>query len=152
MLERQRPGHRHDPASAGGRTAAHLADQTLYACAIGRPGANGKWELTFADSSVADGDRVNDQRQVIKVKAVTGPDEAVLSSYLHFRAPKIDRDVWDARPAISISMDELADLHCRMTPDRDAIEVQASVFVESNAEPYAEMTWHTRLERTAGAD
>jgi hypothetical protein len=120
----------------------------LYRLCYRQTGTNGKWELTFADSSVADRDRASDQRQVIKVKAVTGPDEAVLSSYLHFRAESIGMF---GMPNGNINtLDELADLHCRMTPDRDAIDVQASVFVESNAEPYAEMTWHTRLERTSG--
>jgi hypothetical protein len=100
---------------------------------------------------VAEADRVSDQRQVIRVKTVSGPDQALLSAYLHFRAPKIDP--WLGMPTGEISiMDELADLHCQMTPDRDAIEVSASVFVESNSEPYAVMTWHTRLERTAAED
>jgi hypothetical protein len=122
----------------------------LYRLCYRQTGANGKWELTFADSSVADRDRATDQRQVIKVKAVTGPDEVILSSYLHFRAESIG--IFGTPNGNINTMDELADLHCRMTPDREAIEVQASVFVESNAEPYAEMTWHTRLERTSGAD
>lgn len=122
----------------------------LYRLCYRQTGTNGKWELTFADSSVADRDRATDQRQVIKVKAVTGPDEAVLSSYLHFRAESIG--MFGTPDGNINSLDELAELHCRMTPDRDAIEVHASVFVESNAEPYAEMTWHTRLERTSGAD
>lgn len=121
----------------------------LYTLCYQQAGANGQWKLTFADSSVADTDRVSDQRQVIKVKTVSGPDQAVLSAYLHFRAPKIDP--WLGMPTGEISiMDELADLHCQMTPDRDAIEVNASVFVESNSEPYAVMTWHTRLGRTGG--
>jgi len=122
----------------------------LYRLCYRQTGADGKWELTFADSSVADRDRATDQRQVIKVKALTGPDEVILSSYLHFRAESIG--MFGTPNGNINTMDELADLHCRMTPDRDAIEVQASVFVESNAEPYAEMTWHTRLERTSGAD
>ena len=123
----------------------------LYTLCYQQAARNGRWELMFADGSVERSDRVSDQRQVIKVKAVTAPDEAELSDYLHFRAAKFNPLLGIPTGEIT-EMDELADLHCRMTPDRDAIEVQASVFVESNAEPYAEMTWHTRLERTGGAD
>jgi hypothetical protein len=122
----------------------------LYRLCYRQSGINGKWELTFADSSVADRDRATDQRQVIKVKAVTGADEVIMSSYLHFRAESIG--MFGTPNGNINTIDELADLHCRMTPDRDAIEVQASVLVESNGEPYAEMTWHTRLERTSGSD
>jgi hypothetical protein len=113
--------------------------------------SSGRWKLTFADGSVERSDRVSDQRQVIKVKAVIAPGEVELSDYLHFRAAKFNA-LLGLPTGESTEMDEIADLHCRMTPDRDAIEVQASVFVESNADPYAEMTWHTRLERTSGAD
>jgi hypothetical protein len=118
----------------------------LYTLCYQQAGANGQWQLTFADSSVADTDRVSDQRQVIKVKAVTGPDQAVLSAYLHFRAAQVG--MFGMPSGVINTLDELADLHCQMTPDRDAIEVQASVLVESNSEPYAEMTWHTTLQRT----
>jgi hypothetical protein len=87
---------------------------------------------------------------VIKVKAVTGLDQAELSAYLHFRAESIGMF---GMPTGNVNtLDELADLHCQMTPDRDGIEVEASVFVESNAQPYAEMTWHTRLNRTGTTD
>lgn len=122
----------------------------LYTLCYRQTGANGKWQLTFADNSVADTGRAFDQRQVIKVKAVTGPDEAELSAYLHFRAESVG--LFGMPTGNLNTLDELADLHCRLTPGRDAIEVEASVFVESNAEPYAEMTWHTRLERTAETD
>jgi hypothetical protein len=113
-------------------------------------GANGKWQLTFADNSVADTNRAFDQRQVIKVKAVSGPDQAELTAFLHFRAESVG--LFGIPTGNLNTLDELADLHCRMTPDREAIMVAASVFVESNSEPYAEMTWHTRLERTSTAD
>jgi hypothetical protein len=122
----------------------------LYTLCYRQTGANGKWQLTFADNSVADTNRVIDQRQVIKVKAVTGPDDAELSAFLHFRAESIG--MFGMPTGNLNTLDELADLHCRMTPHRDAIEVEASVFVESNAEPYAEMTWHTRLERASAID
>ncbi|HEX4209488.1 MAG TPA: hypothetical protein VHY56_03780 [Candidatus Binataceae bacterium] len=122
----------------------------LYTLCYRQRGTNGKWELTFADNSVADTGRVSDQRQVIKVKAVPAPDEAELSAYLHFRAESIG--MFGMPNGNLNTMDELADLHCRMTPDREAIEVEASVFVESNAAPYAEMTWHTRLDRTNALD
>jgi hypothetical protein len=122
----------------------------LYTLCYQQSGMNGRWKLTFADSSVADSGRVSDQRQVIKVKAVPAPDEAVLSAYMHFRAASIGMF---GMPTENINtLDELADLHCRMTPSRDAIEVRASVFVESNTEPYAEMSWHTILERTAAPE
>jgi hypothetical protein len=122
----------------------------LYTLCYQQTGANGEWKLTFADSSVADTDRVSDQRQAIKVKAVTGPDQAELSAYLHFRASQIG--MFGMPNGMINALDELADLHCRMTPNRDAIAVRASVFVESNGEPYAEMTWHTRLERTGAPE
>jgi hypothetical protein len=122
----------------------------LYTLCYRQTGANGKWQLTFADNSVADTNRAFDQRQVIKVKAVTGLDQAELSAYLHFRAESIGMF---GMPTGNVNtLDELADLHCQMTPDRDGIEVEASVFVESNAQPYAEMTWHTRLNRTGTTD
>jgi hypothetical protein len=122
----------------------------LYTLCYRQTGANGKWQLTFADNSVADTNRAFDQRQMIKVKAVTGPDQAELSAYLHFRAESVG--LFGMPTGNLNTLDELADLHCQMTPDRGAIEVEASVFVESNAEPYAEMTWHTRLEHTPEPD
>ena len=122
----------------------------LYTLCYRQTGANGEWQLTFADNSVADTNRAVDQRQVIKVKAVISPDQAELSAYLHFRAESIG--LFGMPTGNLNTLDELADLHCRMTPDRGAIEVEANVFVESNAAPYAEMTWHARLERTSEAN
>jgi hypothetical protein len=122
----------------------------LYTLCYRQTGANGKWQLTFADNSVADTTRAFDQRQVIKVKAVTGPDRAELSAYLHFRADSIG--IFGMPTGNVNTLDELADLHCQITPDRAAIVVEAIVFVESNAEPYAEMTWHTQLVRTTERD
>jgi hypothetical protein len=117
----------------------------VYTLCYRQVGANGKWELTFADSSVADRDRVTDQRQSITVKSVTGADAAELSAYLHFRAPQIGPF---GIPTGNIStLDELAHLHCQMTPDRTAIAVRASVLVDSNTVPYAQITWHTTLNR-----
>jgi len=122
----------------------------LYTLCYRQRGSNGKWQLTFADSSVADTSRAFDQRHAIKVKAVTGPNQAELSAYLHFRAESVG--LYGIPTGNVNTLDELADLHCRITRDRQAIEVEASVFVESNEQPYAEMTWHTRLERTSESD
>jgi hypothetical protein len=122
----------------------------LYTLCYRQTGATGKWELTFADNSVADSNRVFDQRQAIKVKAVTGSDQAELSAFLHFRAESVG--LFGIPTGNLNTLDELADLHCRITADREAIEVAARVFVESNSEPYAEMTWHTRLARTSESD
>ena len=122
----------------------------VYTLCYRQIGANGQWELTFADSSVADHDRVTDQRQSITVKSVTAADAAELSAYLHFRTPQIGPF---GIPTGNIStLDEMAHLRCRMTRDRTAIAVHASVLVDSNAVPYAEITWHAILARTPTPD
>src|SRR5437879_4563274 len=57
-----------------------------YKLCYKQSGYNGKWQLTFAEGSVADRNEVSDQRQVIRVESVSGADRAQLSAYLHFRA------------------------------------------------------------------
>lgn len=50
------------------------------------------------------------------------------------------------------TLDELTQLHCTVTPDHYAMNVQAEVFVENNGESWVKITWHMRLLRTRTAD
>lgn len=118
-----------------------------YTVCYKQAGNNGKWQLTFAESSVADRREVTDQRQAITVKSVSGRDGAELSAYLHFRTNGFVGFGAIARPS---TLDELTHLHCDVRPDLNLMIVRASVFVETNGEPYAEVTWHTNFFRTSG--
>jgi len=118
-----------------------------YTLCYKQAGYNGKWQLTFAENAVADRREVNDQRQSIKVRSVSGPDRAELSAYLHFRTHGFVGFGGIARPS---TLDELAHLHCSVRPELNLMTVSASVFVETNGEPYAEVTWHTNFFRTGG--
>lgn len=118
-----------------------------YILCYKQAGYNGRWELTFAEGAVADRREVSDQRQSIKVKSVSGPDRAELTGYLHFRTRGFVGFGGLARPS---TLDELAHLHCNVQPERDVMTVSASVFVETNGEPYGEVTWHTNFFRTGG--
>jgi hypothetical protein len=118
-----------------------------YTLCYKQTGYNGKWQLTFAEGEVSDRQVVSDQRQVIKVKSVSGPDRAELTAYLHFRARPL---TMFGMPGFGMNtLDELTHLHCYITPDDGAMNVQAAVFVENNDRPYANITWHTQFVRTA---
>jgi hypothetical protein len=116
-----------------------------YTLCYKQAGYSGKWQLTFAESAVADRREVSDQRQFIKVKSVSGADRAELTGYLHFRTHGLVGFGGIARPS---TLDELAHLHCNVTPQRDLMTVSAVVFVETNGEPYANVSWHTNFFRT----
>jgi|GEM_PF-1785547 len=118
-----------------------------YTLCYKQAGYNGKWQLTFAESAVADRREVSDQRQLIKVKSVNGRDRADLTAYLHFRTHGFTGFGGIARPS---TLDELAHLHCTVLTNGDLMAVSAAVFVETNGEPYAEVTWHTNFFRTGG--
>jgi hypothetical protein len=119
-----------------------------YTLCYKQAGYNGKWQLTFAEGTVADRREVSDQRQLIKVKSVSGPDRAELTAYLHFRTHGFIGFGGAARPS---TLDELGHLHCNVLPNGDLMTVSAAVFVETNGEPYANITWHTKFLRTGGA-
>ena len=119
-----------------------------YTFCYKQAGYNGKWQLTFAESAVADHRQVSDQRQLIKMKSVSGPDRAELTAYLHFRTYGFVGFGGIARPS---TLDELAHLQCNVLPERDLMTVSAVVFVETDGEPYANVTWHTNFFRTGGA-
>jgi hypothetical protein len=119
-----------------------------YTLCYKQTGYSGKWQLTFAEGAVADRREVSDQRQSIKVKSVSGPDRAELIAYLHFRTRGFIGFGGMARPS---TLDELAHLHCNVESQRNLMTVNASVFVETNGEPYAEVTWHTNLLRNGVA-
>jgi hypothetical protein len=118
-----------------------------YTLCYKQAGYNGKWELTFAEGGVADRSEVSDQRQSIRVKSVSGTDRAELTAYLHFRTHGFSWFGGFARPS---TLDELAHLHCSIERERNLMAVTAAVFVETNGEPYAEVTWHTNFFRTGG--
>ena len=118
-----------------------------YTLCYKQAGYNGKWQLTFAESAVADRSEASDQRQSIRVKSVSGRDHAKLSAYLHFRTHGFVGFGGMARPS---TLDELAHLDCHVHPDDNVMAVNAAVFVETNGEPYAEVTWHTNFFRTGG--
>lgn len=124
-----------------------------YTICYKQAGYNGKWQLTFAESAVADRSQASDQRQLIKVKSVSGPDRAELTAYLHFRTHGFVGFAGVARPS---TLDELAHLRCNVLPDRNRMTVSAAVFVETDGEPYANVTWHTDFFRagreTGGTD
>jgi hypothetical protein len=120
-----------------------------YTLCYKQVGYNGKWRLTFAEGSVADRRQVRDQRQSIRVKSVSGSDRAELTAYLHFRAPVVG--MFGSPTGLVNTMDELTQLHCYITPDQSTMEVRASVFVENDDRPYANITWHTRFLRTAAS-
>ena len=118
-----------------------------YTVCYKQAGYNGKWHLTFAESAVADRHEASDQRQSIKVKSVSGRDRAELTAYLHFRTHGFVGFGGVARPS---TLDELTHLHCNVRPELNLMMVNASVFVETNGEPYAEVSWHTNFFRTGG--
>jgi hypothetical protein len=118
-----------------------------YTLCYKQAGYNGKWQLTFAEGAVADRREVSDQRQLIKVKSVSGRGRAELTAYLHFRTHGFIGFGGMARPS---TLDELAHLHCNILTKGDLMAVSAAVFVETNGEPYAEVTWHTNFFRTGG--
>jgi len=115
-----------------------------YTLCYKQVGYNGKWQLTFAENHVADRSEVSDERQSIKVKSVSGHNHAELVAYLHFRTHGFAGFAGFARPSV---LDELAQLHCTVIPERDLMAVRAMVFVENNDEPYADLTWHSNFFR-----
>jgi hypothetical protein len=119
----------------------------VYTLCYKQIGANGKWQLTFAEGRVADTRQVSDQRQSIKVKSVNGPDRAELTAYLHFRAPSVNP--FGMRTGLVNTLDELAHLHCYVLPGQQAMQVQAMVFVETNDRPSVNIAWHTTFARIA---
>jgi hypothetical protein len=118
-----------------------------YLLCYKQAGYNGTWQLTFAEGAVADHSEVSDQRQLIKVKSVSGPNRAELTAYLHFRTHGFAGFGGIAQPTV---LDELTHLHCNVLPQRGLMTVNAEVFVETNGEPYANVSWHTNFFRTAG--
>lgn len=113
-------------------------------------GYNGRWKLTFAEGSVANGGEVSDQRQVIRVKSVSGANRAELTAYLHFRAPQLNG--FGFSTGGTNVLDELTHLHCSVVPNENVMDVQAMVFVENDGAPYASIQWHARFSRArAGA-
>jgi hypothetical protein len=117
-----------------------------YTLCYKQVGYGARWQLTFAEGSVANRGEVSDQRQTIKVKSVSGADRALLTAYLHFRAPVIDMF---GRPTGMINtLDELTDLDCLVMSADGVMDVRAAVFVENDDRPYARIIWHTRLRRT----
>ena len=122
----------------------------LYKLCYKQVGAGDRWHLTFAETSVAQRSMVSDQRQSVSVKSVAGGDRAELTAYLHFRAPQVN--LFDLPSGVVNTLDELTQLHCTVTPDHSAMDVQAEVFVENNGESWVKMTWHTRLLRTPTTD
>jgi len=119
-----------------------------YLLCYKQAGYNGKWQLTFAESAVADHSEVSDQRQLIKVKSVKGPNRAELTAYLHFRTHGFASFAGLAQPSV---LDELTHLHCNVLPRQELMTVNAEVFVETNGEPYAKVTWHANFFRRGGA-
>lgn len=122
----------------------------LYKLCYKQVGASDRWHLTFAETSVAQRSIVSDQRQSVSVKSVAGGDRAELTSYLHFRAPQLT--LFNLPSGVVNTLDELTQLHCVVTPDHQAMDVRAEVFVENNGESWVQMTWHARLLRTPTAD
>jgi hypothetical protein len=118
-----------------------------YTLCYKQAGYSGKWQLTFAESRVANTREASDQRQAIKVKSVSGPNRAELTAYLHFRTHPIVT-FWTARRADTL--DELSHLHCDVIPERDRMAVRAVVFVERNGEPDVSLTWHANFFRAIG--
>ncbi|HVC43680.1 MAG TPA: hypothetical protein VND20_02615 [Candidatus Binataceae bacterium] len=121
-----------------------------YTLCYKQVGYAGKWQLTFAEGSVAERAAVSDQRQSISVKSVEGRDRAELTAYLHFRAPQVD-PIGIATGTVN-TLDELTHLHCAVTPDKSAMDVRATVFVENDGESWATIVWHTRFMRVGAGD
>jgi hypothetical protein len=128
--------------------AGHIAWLTKsYTLCYKQTGYSGRWQLTFAEGAVSDRREVSDQRQSIRVKSVSGPEQAQLTAYLHFRAPQLNIF---GQPTGSINtLDELTSLDCLVVSGGGAMQVRAQVFVEMDDEPYARIIWHTRLMRAA---
>jgi hypothetical protein len=120
-----------------------------YTLCYKQAGYNSDWVLTYAEGGVANRREVSDQRQAIKVKSVSGTDRAEITAYLHFRAPSVG--LFGAPTGIVNTLDELAHLHCYVTPDQQVMEVRATVFVEQNNRPSVNIGWHTRFYRTASS-
>ena len=118
-----------------------------YTLCYKQAGYNGRWQLTFAEGTVADRREISGQRQLIKVKSVTSADHAELTAYLHFRTNGFVGFGGFARPS---TLDELAHLHCEVLPEKNVMAVSAAVFVESDGAPYANVTWHTNFFRNDG--
>lgn len=126
--------------------AGHIRWLTkAYTLCYRQTGYNGRWQLTFAEGSVANRAIVSDQRQVMRVKSVEGPNRAVILSYLHFRAPQVNP--FGMPTGVVNTLDELTHLHCTVSPDDGAMEVAADVFVENDGKPWVEMTWRARFIR-----
>jgi hypothetical protein len=117
-----------------------------YTLCYKQAGYNGKWQLTFAKSSVTDRIGVSDQHQVIRVKSVSGSNTAELTAYMHFRTHSLFAFGMSSHGS---TLDELAHLHCQVIPDRNVMAVSAAVFVETDGEPSANVTWHTNFFRMA---
>lgn len=128
--------------ASAGRTIWLTKEYTLC---YKQTGYSGKWQLTFGQSSVADRSEVSDQRQAIKVKSVSGSDRAELTAYLHFRAPVVT--LFGFPSGVTNTLDELTHLHCTVTPGKDAMDVHATVFVETNGRPSVDIYWHSRFLR-----
>jgi hypothetical protein len=126
----------------------HIAWLTKsYRLCYKQTGIKGRWQLTFAESSVSDRTVASDQRQSIKVKSVTSPQQAQLTAYLHFRAPQLNMF---GQPTGEINtLDELTSLDCLVQEADGGMQVQAQVFVEMDDQPYARILWHSRLRRTS---
>jgi len=105
--------------------------------------------LTFAEGRVADRRQVSNQRQLIKVKSVSGADRAELTAYLHFRAAPVGP--FGMRAGVMNTVDELTHLHCYVEPPGRRMTVQATVFVENDNRPYANITWHADFIRVAAS-
>jgi hypothetical protein len=119
-----------------------------YTLCYKQSGYNGKWQLTFAEGSVADRSEVSDQRQVIRVQSVSGGDRAQLSAYLHFRARQ--PGIFGMSGRVNI-VDELAHLTCLVMPDNNVMMVGGQVFVEYDGRSWANIKWHTRFTRTVAS-
>jgi hypothetical protein len=122
----------------------------IYTLCYKQVGVGDNWHLTFAEASVAQRSMVSDQRQSISVKSVSGGDRAELTAYLHFRSPQITMS--GEQTGVINTLDELTQLHCIVTPDRSAMNVEADVFIENNDVPWMKMTWHTHLSRTRASN
>jgi hypothetical protein len=120
-----------------------------YVLCYKQAGYNGRWKLTFAEGSVADRMRVSDEHQVIRVKSVGGANRAEITAYLHFRAPRIN-GLGMSTGTMNV-LDELAHLHCSVTPGENVMDVRAMVFVENDGAPYANIEWHARFFRTGAS-
>jgi len=122
----------------------------IYMLCYKQVGVGDNWHLTFAEASVAQRSMVSDQRQSISVKSVSGGDRAELTAYLHFRSPQITAS--GKQTGVINTLDELTQLHCMVTPDRAAMNIEADVFIENNDVPWMKMTWHTQLLRTRASN